>query len=103
MFQMKNYELDTKDFLAKVDAIKSGGEGCLFLHLQIKNWNKSVLLELRSLLELCLQSAYDNDVASVSFLTDNEKTIRFANMVRPVDYKNEYSSGQYALGWFSGV
>ena len=87
------------DFLVEIN--EAGGHA--FLHLEMHKWSKSALKELRLVLDL-LEVQYRDKGHDVLFATtDNEKVVKFWNLVRPCDIlqkfgpRNEYYIGSWII------
>ena len=75
-----------------------------FIHLEVYNWNKTVLLELREELDKLLLRLNERGIPSLFFYLTKDKPIKFHKLIKPLDYevffgpKDEYFMG----GWSTG-
>ena len=85
----------TDDFVLKIN--EAGGHA--FLHLEVFNWNKGVLKELRMVGELIEAQYRSKGYLAIFATTDSEKVLKFWNLVKPLDRTEKFGPGnKYYLG-----
>lgn len=77
------------------------GEDVVFLHLDVRQWNKTTLKLLRKDLENVLKKSLENDVDCVSFVVPNTIGTKFHKMLRPLDYERSLDYSHTLGGWFT--
>lgn len=82
--------------------IREGGVDNLFLHLEVSDWSKSLLKELRPILGELLDLAKEREIESISFVVEKERGTKFHSLLRPLDYELEVD-GNIVGGWFTEV
>ncbi len=99
-----NYEHNDKYLLQLEEGEGEDGESYVFLHLQVTLWNKSVFKELKLLLEEVINLAAANGYSKLNFYVEKDVGTKFHNMLKPLDYEQEFNNGRHiAGGWFTGV
>lgn len=73
---------ETEDFSLFAETC---GRGFTFLHLNVHNFNKTILEEMRYFFDGFCKEAYNRGVRELFFYTNDMQTLKFAGMVRPVD------------------
>lgn len=92
----------TPNYSGKLQFIEEGGEVNLLLHLEVGNWSKEVLQELRQDLDSIIDLAGLYDIQSVSFVVPYEVGTKFHKLIKPLDYEIEEERGIVG-GWFTEV
>lgn len=95
-------ELDTPNYTFNLQFKWEEGVMCLFLHLSVKNWSKSVLKDLKADLDDILKLAASYDIESVSFVVPKQIGTKFHKMVKPLSYEI-YEQGYIIGGWYTEI
>lgn len=86
---------ETSDYSMRID---ESGEH-VFLHLDVRNWNKSVLKDVRLLVELVREEYKSKGYVAVFATADNDKTVKFWNKIRPCDHIRAFGpDNRFTLG-----
>lgn len=94
--------VDNDKYLLELEFNLSGPSPALFLHLEVHKWNKTVLHELRVHLQNILDFAEKYDYELVSFVLEQNESIKFHNLVRLVDFVQNVEGGYKVAGWYTG-
>ena len=97
--------VQTNEYVASCEeGFNEEGEGYVFLHLEVHNWNKSVYKSLQEDFNKVINEFKGRGYDRVSFYLPVEASTKFHEKMRPLDYlvkfgpNMEYQAG----GWFTG-
>lgn len=99
---IKTFEENSR-YKLQTETGEAGGEGFIFLHLTVKIWNKTVLKELRLLLDEVIALADAEGYDRVSFYIKKTQGVKFHELIKPLHYKKAFGpNNQYLVGgWWT--
>lgn len=88
----------TEDYALRVN--EAGGH--IFLHMDMVNWSKSALKEIRERVDLLAKDFEEQGYVAVFATTDEDKVVKFWRMVRPIDELNKFGPHDeyYLAAWY---
>lgn len=74
-------------------------DGLVFLHLNVRKWDKTTLKMCREDLEDILSKAYDQGLDFIFFYNHGGKQLKFANLVKELDEVQTLEDGFILGAW----
>lgn len=90
---------ENENFRVTMEKGEEGGERFIFLHLDVFKWNKTVLKEMKEMLQEIGLLLYGAGYDITGFYLAHNQNTKFHEMLRPLDFKiNE--GGHTFGGWY---